>query len=186
MRITGGKLKGRRLSALKGMNIRPTSDMVKEAIFNLLGQDLTGMTVLDLFAGTGALGIESLSRGASKAVFVDNSRQSIRLIRKNLELLGLDPSGIVLNRDLKRGMPAESSLIQGGFDLVFLDPPYSKGLALVALKKLAGTDILSPKGIVVTESLKEDELPERSGRLRMFDNRLYGTTKINIYHYEDF
>ena len=80
MRITGGKLKGRRLSALKGMNIRPTSDMVKEAIFNLLGQDLTGMTVLDLFAGTGALGIESLSRGALKAVFVDNSRQSIRQI----------------------------------------------------------------------------------------------------------
>ncbi|MBW2217733.1 MAG: RsmD family RNA methyltransferase, partial [Deltaproteobacteria bacterium] len=102
MRITGGQVKGRIIASPKGMNIRPTSDRVREAIFNLIGQDLSGLKVLDLFAGTGSLGLESLSRGTQHAVFIDNSQQALKLIRKNLVTCGFENSGTVLRRDLKK------------------------------------------------------------------------------------
>ena len=102
MRITGGHLKGRLLASPKGMNIRPTSDQVREAIFSIIGQFLPEVKVLDLFAGTGSLGLETLSRGASYVVFIDNSPQSLKLIRKNVTLCGHQGTSVILNQDLRK------------------------------------------------------------------------------------
>ena len=183
MRITGGQVKGRLLAPLKGLNIRPSSDRVKEAIFNLIGQDITGAKVLDLFAGTGSLGIEALSRGALWALFIDNSQQSIKLIRKNLRLCGYEPLGFVLKRDLIRGLPWRYSLMKKKFDLVFIDPPYGKKFILPILKELSDRKILLSPSVVVAETSRTDNLPSVLGKLELVKTRTYGETRINIYHY---
>jgi len=185
MRITGGQSKGRLLSTLKGLNIRPSSDKVRETIFNLLGQDVSGMKVLDLFAGTGSLGIEALSRGALSALFIDNSRQAVQLIRKNLTLCGYESSCSVLKRDLIRGLPYGHSLIKNRVDLVFIDPPYGKELIPPILRRLSEKEVLSPSSIVVAESSKNDQLPSIFAKLRLIDTRIYGETKIDIYNFKD-
>ena len=113
MRVTGGQARGRRIETVKGFEIRPTSDRVREAVFNLLGQDLSGLGVLDLFSGTGSLAIESLSRGASHAVLVDKSQQSVNLIRKNLRQAGFENQGIVLKEDLTSGLSQSRSIVNG-------------------------------------------------------------------------
>jgi 16S rRNA (guanine(966)-N(2))-methyltransferase RsmD len=122
MRITGGQVKGRRLAAFKGLDIRPTSDMVRKAIFDLIGHNLEGLKVLDLFAGTGSLGIEALSRGASRAVFADQSQKSIDLIQRNLKICGLEGEGIVWKGNLVQRFPGKRLLGEKGVDLVFIDP----------------------------------------------------------------
>jgi 16S rRNA (guanine966-N2)-methyltransferase len=181
MRITGGQVKGRRLASLKGLNIRPSSDQVREAIFNIIGQDLSGLKVLDLFAGTGSLGLEALSRGAQRVVFIDNSKQSINLIKNNLDLCGFQRYGEILRRDLRKA-PQQSQFLRGEiFDLVFLDPPYGKDLVPFLLKELPANEILSPLARVVAESSKSDRLPRSLGKLEMGDTRLYGDTRISIY-----
>jgi len=185
MRITGGWSRGRLLSSLKGLDIRPSSDKVREAIFSLLGQDITGMKVLDLFAGTGSLGIEALSRGALWALFIDNARQAVKLIKKNLTLCGYEPSGYVLKRDLTRGLPYGHPLMKSRIDLVFMDPPYGKDLIPPILNKLSGKEVLASPSIVVAESSKKDKLPSVLYNLRLIDSRIYGETKIDIYKYED-
>lgn len=182
MRITGGQVRGRRLASSKGLRIRPSSDKVREAIFNLIGQNLTDLKVLDLFAGTGSLGIEALSRGASKVVFIDHSIQSLRLIKKNLALCGYESAGRVLKKDLTRGLRWKYPLLKK-FDLVFLDPPYEKGLITPILKELSEKEILASSSIVIAESSKADDLPTNIKRLKLVDTRLYGETKIAIYHY---
>jgi 16S rRNA (guanine966-N2)-methyltransferase len=186
MRVTGGKSKGRNLASIKGASIRPTSSKVREAIFNLLGQDINGLKVLDLFAGTGILGIEALSRGALRALFVDNSYLAVKIIKKNLKLCELDNSGVVLKKDIMRGLPLEHPFINMGIDLVFIDPPYGKNLIPCTLEQLNKGEILTSSSIVVTESLRDDKLPIRAGTLHLFDTRVYGETKIDIYRREDF
>ncbi|MBW1862617.1 MAG: 16S rRNA (guanine(966)-N(2))-methyltransferase RsmD [Deltaproteobacteria bacterium] len=185
MRITGGQAKGRLLASLKGLYIRPSSGRVKEAVFNLIGQDITGAKVLDLFAGTGSLGIEALSRGALWALFIDNSQQSIKLIRKNLRLCGYEPLGFVLKRDLIRGLPWRHSLMKKKFDLVFIDPPYGKKFILPILKELSDREILLSPSVVVAETSRTDNLPSVLGKLELVKTRAYGETRINIYHYGD-
>src|SRR5512139_37752 len=124
MRITGGRLRGRRLASFRGLEIRPTSDRVREAIFDLLGHHLAGERVLDLFAGTGSLRIEALSRGAAWALFIDRSPKALKLIVKNLKLCGLESQGAVLLKDLLKGFPRRHRLLEEKMDLVFVDPPY--------------------------------------------------------------
>ena len=134
MRITGGRVRGRHLAPLKGLRIRPSSDLVRQAIFNLIGQDIHGIRVLDLFAGTGSLGIEALSRGAKEALFIDISNQAIRQINKNLQRCGFEAAGSVMKKDLSRGLPRNRAFLKRRFELVFMDPhmgkhsfrPYSK------------------------------------------------------------
>ena len=185
MRVTGGRSKGRLLASLKGLSIRPTSDKVREAVFNILGQDNTGLKVLDLFAGTGSLGIEALSRGALWALFIDNSHLAIKTIRKNLKLCGFENSGFVLKRDLIKGLPLKHPLVKNGIDLVFMDPPYGKDLIIPMLKKLSEARILASTSIVVAESLIKDKLPNRLGNLHLLDTRIYGRSKIDMYTSED-
>jgi len=184
MRITGGQARGRRITPPKGLDIRPTSDIVREAIFNIIGQDLSGLTVLDLFAGTGSLGIESLSRGALRALFVDNSKKAIDLIKKNLSLLGFNSISDILKRDLSKGMPRNHALLNQIFDLVFLDPPYGKNFLPVLLKGLFKNGSLSSKSLVVTESSKTDNMLFSFSNFVTADTRSYGDTKISVYAYE--
>ena len=181
MRITGGQVRGRLLASLRGWNIRPTSDRVREAIFNLIGQDVSGFKVLDLFAGTGCLGIEALSRGAARALFIDNSTQSIKLIKKNLVRCGYESLGSVLKKDLTRGLPRKHTLLKERFHLVFLDPPYEKKMIPPLLGELSDRDILASPSIAVAESFKTETLPEVLGRFQMVGFRTYGETKISIY-----
>jgi len=184
MRITGGQAKGRILASLRGRGIRPTSDRVKEAVFDIIGKDLSGQMVLDLFAGTGGLGLEALSRGALRAVFIDNSRKSVALIRKNLGLCGYLDSGSVLRRDLTKPSFKGYALFGKEFDLVFLDPPYGKNFLPSLLERLSTSNTLSSRSHVVAESWKTERLPASFGNLEMVDTRIYGDTRINIYAYE--
>lgn len=181
MRITGGKWKGRRLAALKGLDIRPSSDLIRQVIFNLIGQDMAGFRVLDLFAGTGSLGIEALSRGAGWVAFVDHARRSIGLIEKNLRLCDCRDCGIVLQRDLLRGLPPKSMGLEGPFDVVFMDPPYGKRMIPPLLEELCRREVLAPSPLVVAEALKADDLPRAAGRLQLAKSRVHGKTKIAIY-----
>jgi 16S rRNA (guanine966-N2)-methyltransferase len=184
MRITGGQVKGRPVASPKRLTIRPSSDLIREAVFNIIGQDLSDQKVLDLFAGTGSLGLEALSRGALWAFFVDNSQQSINLIKKNLALLGYQRHGVVIRKDLRKGFPQGHSILKERFDLVFLDPPYRKGLASFWLEQLSTRSLLSSGALIIAESAKNEEFPVSLGDLEMVDTRYYGDTRITIYGYE--
>lgn len=169
------------MATFRGLDIRPTSDLVREAIFDLIGQDFTGAKVLDLFAGTGVLGIEALSRGASQVLFIDHSVKAINLIKRNLSMCGMDLSGIVLKMDLAKGLPWRHFLLEQKIDLVFLDPPYRKGLIPPLLEALCERKILAASSIVVVESSKNEMLPEPVKDLRKVRTRVYGQTKIDIF-----
>ena len=130
MRITGGHSKGRHLAPLKGLSIRPTSDKVRESIFNLIGQDLSGLNVLDLFSGTGSLGIEALSRGASWVLFIDNDPQSLNTIRKNLTLCHFEKMGALLKKDLRGGLPWKHPLMKKTFIESYIVPLIRSGFIM--------------------------------------------------------
>lgn len=155
---------------------------MRESIFNLLGQDVAGLRVLDLFAGTGSLGLEALSRGASEALFIDRSRQAINLIIKNLELCGYRSKGHALRKDLHKGLPSKHAFLEECVDLVFLDPPYGKDLIPPRLEELSKKGFLNRGGVVIAETSKTDNLPGAFAALQLLDSRFYGETKIVIYH----
>ena len=177
MRVITGRARGRKLLEPEGMAIRPTTDMVKEAMFNIIQFDIEGRRVLDLFAGTGQLGIEALSRGAAEAVFVDESAKSLKIVRTNLERCGL--RGRVEQADsigfLRRG---------GKFDLVFLDPPYDSDLLEKALEVIQIVDILNDGGIIVCESRREKSLPDLELPYRKTLARRYGKVCLTVYKKE--
>lgn len=181
MRITGGQARGRALASFKGLNIRPTPDQVREALFNILGQNLGGKSVLDLFAGTGAMGLEALSRGARRVVFVDSAFKAISIIKKNIETCGLRERTLVLRKDLRKGLPSLD--LMGGipFDLVFIDPPYRSGILPIVMAKLVEKEILAPNAIVVAETHRKEQFDKRLGNLNLIDVRAYGDTKIHFY-----
>jgi len=185
MRITGGRLRGRRLASFKGLEIRPTSDRVREAIFDLLGHDLSGERVLDLFAGTGSLGIEAISRGAAWAVFIDHSPKAVELILKNLKLCGVEAQGFVLKKDLLKGLPRSDLLLEQQADLVFLDPPYRKGMIRAVLEELAAHRILASPAIVVGQSEQREVLTSHLRTLKIVKSRTYGNTRITLYRHEE-
>jgi 16S rRNA (guanine966-N2)-methyltransferase len=188
MRITGGMVKGRRLVNFKGLNIRPTSDMVRGSIFNILGQTMTGLAILDLFAGTGSLGIESLSRGAKKAVFIDKSSRALTIIKKNLTICGYNELSMVIREELPNGLAHIQDLGCAQFDLVFIDPPYGKGYIKSTIYKLKECDLLGKNSRVVVESTTEanDPLPSKVLNLQLKPTRSYGSTLIGLYfNYEE-
>ena len=174
MRVITGSARGRKLKTPEGESIRPTTDNVKEAVFNIIQFDIEGRRVLDLFAGTGQLGIECLSRGAREAVFVDESRDAVKLVKENLRQCGLTAQ--VLQQD------ALSYLRScGRFDLIFVDPPYDANLYESVLNTINQVDILSDGGIIVCEARRERELPQMSAPYRMKREYRYGKVKICLY-----
>lgn len=181
MRITGGLLNGRVLGSLSGMNIRPTSSKVRQAVFNIVGNDISGFHVMDIFAGTGIMGIEALSRGADWAMFFDNSGRSLELIRKNLELCGLNDRGYVVKGDINKSIPPHERLKKGSIDLAFIDPPYGKDLISGVIGAIVKAEVMSDNGLIVCESKIKDELPGKIGAFILNKTRTYGETKIDIY-----
>ncbi|MDR0905441.1 MAG: 16S rRNA (guanine(966)-N(2))-methyltransferase RsmD [Oscillospiraceae bacterium] len=176
MRIISGSARGRKLETPKGDDIRPTSDMVKESIFNIIQFDVQSARVLDLFAGTGQLGIEALSRGAKSCVFVDASQDSLLLAKKNIAISGFSDVSEVFRSD------AASYLSRAGkFDIIFVDPPYETDLINVALEKITAFDILNERGIIVCESRVERSLPELDAPYRKTREYRYGKIKITTY-----
>ena len=177
MRVITGSAKGRKLITLEGEDIRPTSAKVKGAIFNSIQFDIEGRNVLDLFAGAGQLGIEALSRGARKAVFVDLSRESIKVVNENLEHCQLQDNATVFNGD---GL-SYLKTTREKFDIVFIDPPYKKQLAVKALSLVL--NVLNDGGIIVCETDIKEELPEAVGEYTVAKQDTYSKTKLTIYRY---
>lgn len=177
MRVITGSARGKRLKTPENYDIRPTTDNVKESLFNILQFDIEGRRVLDLFAGTGQLGIECLSRGAAEAVFIDRDREAVRIIRDNLKSCGLRAT--VLQQE------AESYLRGcGRFDLIFIDPPYDSNLYETVLNTIISVDILLNGGIIVCESRRERELPELPAPYRKRREYVYGRVKLCLYDKE--
>ncbi|TSA50502.1 16S rRNA (guanine(966)-N(2))-methyltransferase RsmD [archaeon] len=180
MRITGGAKRGQRLVPWENAGIRPMRDFVRTAIFNILNDLVPNCCFLDLFSGTGSVGLEALSRGAASAFFVDRSIAACAIARQNLTLLGFLDKGHVLHADFADGV---KQLEERGckFDLLFVGPPYGKGLAELALSKLGTSSILIPEAIVVTEVYKKKEMNNCYGNLKLFDRRVYGDNLLLFY-----
>lgn len=173
MRVITGSCRSRKLQEPAGMAIRPTTDQVKEALFNIIQFDIEGRRVLDLFAGTGQLGIEALSRGAASCVFTDSSRDAVQLVQENLRRCGLQ--GRVLLCD-----SLEFLRSCGKFDLIFLDPPYGTGLDARAVEAIKAFDILSNGGIMVCESRPDVLLPEIPAAWGGVRTYRYGKIKLTV------
>lgn len=177
MRVISGKARGVNLKTPEGLTTRPTADRVKEALFSIINFDVPNTSVLDLFGGTGQLGIEALSRGAKSAVFVDAGEAACKLIKENLRRTKLEEQGRVIRSDYLRFL----TTCQDKFDIVFLDPPYAEEFLENSLKKLSEIDILQSNGIIVCERPLGKELPaEIPGFTRSKDYK-YGTTVLTLY-----
>jgi 16S rRNA (guanine966-N2)-methyltransferase len=178
MRVIAGRLGGRRLAAPKGSATRPTSDRVREALFSVLG-DIEGARVLDLFAGTGALAIEALSRGAKRAVLVESARPALSVLRKNLEDLGLTADARVIAQPA--GRAADLILAEAPFDLILIDPPYA-ALADAAdvARRILGRGALGGGGRLVLEHASRDAPPDLAGLART-STRSYGEASLSFY-----
>lgn len=174
MRVISGKVRGKKLKEPSDYDIRPTTDMVKESLFNIIQFDIEGRRVLDLFAGTGQLGIECLSRGASECTFVDMSAEAVALVKSNLNNCGL--SARVVRDDslsfIKRG---------GSYDLILIDPPYETELIDKALDIIYSVDILTEGGIIVCESPREKMMPEMPAPYAKRREYRYGRIKLTTY-----
>jgi len=186
MRIVSGSAGGLHLKVPKGHKLRPTADQVREAIFNILVSrfPLVDIAILDLFAGTGALGIEALSRGARSVVFVDANPEAQRAIQANLNTTGLRRQGRVIRAYAAKGIKVaeEQGLRFGG---VFLDPPYSEGRVDKTLRLLARSAILAPGAWVVVEHSQQEEGAKSYPPLALTDRRRYGTTGVSFYQRQD-
>ncbi len=181
MRITGGSRKGLVLESPKGKDIRPSSDHIRQVIFNIIGHDLSKKKVLDLFSGTGILGIEALSRGAELACFVDKSSAALKLVIKNLQIAGFKNRAHVVKRDLTK---KNSFRLKGKFDIIFIDPPYDKSLLKKALEIMPVHMLLEDNAVIIGRSSKRESLPSYINHMRLLDMREYGDTKLWIYKFE--
>jgi len=177
MRVITGSARGVRLDTLEGSSTRPTVERVKEAMFSSIQFEVPGRRVLDLFAGSGQLGIEALSRGASHADFVDSSRQAVAVITGNLRRCELENKASVFCRDWQSHLAGGVTL----YDLVLLDPPYGKGLCEAAMQVLTDRGLLAKNAVVICETGDKENLPERIGALTATRCARYGTIRLTTY-----
>jgi 16S rRNA (guanine966-N2)-methyltransferase len=185
MRVIAGTYRSRILKSLKGLALRPTSDRLRETLFNVLAPNIAGSRFVDLFAGTGAIGIEALSRGAAEIVFIENHPPSVTLIRRNLESLGINTGATVLAVDALRGLALLAARKNSGtpaFDCVFFDPPYAAAEDYSrVLEFLGSADLLAPGGMVVAEHRRKFDLREEAGELRRFRVLKQGDAALSFY-----
>lgn len=185
MRVIAGTYRSRVLKSLKGVTLRPTSDRLRETLFNVLGASVAGSRFLDLFAGTGAIGIEALSRGAAEAVFVENHRPAAALIRRNLESLGIKSGAIVLAADALRGLEklaSRQTREPARFDFIFLDPPYAAAKDYSRVLEFLGfANLLASSGIAIAEHRRSFDLPEEAGALRRYRVLKQGDAALSFY-----
>ena len=184
MRVIAGQYRSRILKSLKGLALRPTSDKLRGTLFNVLGPEIAGARFLDIFAGTGAVGIEALSRGAIEAVFIENHAPAVALIRKNLESLGIASGATVLANDAVRGLATLAPLrkTRPALTHVFLDPPYANAEDyLRVLNHLAAAEFLAPNSIIIAEHRHTLELPAEIGPLRRARILKQGDAALTFY-----
>jgi 16S rRNA (guanine966-N2)-methyltransferase len=185
MRVIAGTYRSRILKSLKGVALRPTTDRLRETLFNVLGPNVSGARFLDLFAGTGAIGIEALSRGAAEVVFIENHAPAAKLIRQNLDSLDIRSGFTVLPVDVLRGLEtlvAHPNGANAGFHYIFLDPPYAAAADYArVLRFLGSTDLLASSGIVVAEHRRSSDLPEEAGSLRRVRILRQGDAALSFY-----
>ena len=180
MRITGGSKKGLVLNSPRDKDIRPSSDHIRQVIFNIIGHDLSRKKILDLFSGTGILGIEALSRGADRVCFVDKSSDALKLIVRNLEISGFKNKAHVVKRDLTK---KNSFRLKGKFDIVFIDPPYDKSLLEKTLEMMPVHMLLEDEATIIGRSSKREVLPSYVNHMRLLEMREYGDTRLWIYRF---
>ena len=180
MRVISGFSRGRKLKEPAGFDIRPTSDMVKESIFNIVQFDIEGRRILDLYAGTGQLGIEALSRGAGSAVFIDSKPDAVKLIKENLKLCGFEDMASVFTREALLYLEKSEK-----FDLIFVDPPYDSPLAGKTIQKIIKVDKLDTNGIIVCETRADSVLPAVFPPYRLNKEYKYGSVKISLFSREE-
>jgi len=185
MRVIAGTYRSRILKSLKSLALRPTSDRMRETLFNVLGPGVSGSRFLDLFAGTGAIGIEALSRGAAEVVFIENHPPAAKLIRRNLDSLEIRSGFTVMAADALRGLAVLVSRKPpsgAGFDCIFLDPPYAAAEEYArVLEFLGSAELLAPGGIVVAEHRRNFDLCEEAGTLRRFRVLKQGDAALSFY-----
>jgi len=179
MRVVSGIAKGHKLRSLQGLATRPTTDKVKESLFNIIASIVPGAYVLDLFAGTGSLGIEALSRGSEFAVFVDKNPAAVKVIKENLIHTKLSDHAHVFCADYSRYI---HQIYDNGrkFDIIFLDPPYCKDFIIPALEEISKKQLLARDGMIVIERDKEDYIPEKVLDLSVIRNKDYGRTVLTF------
>lgn len=178
MRVITGTARSKKLVTPKGLDVRPTTDMVKEAVFSAVQFEIEGATVLDLFAGSGQIGIEALSRGANSAVFLDKSRDSIAAVKENLKNTELMDKATVLQMDSLAFLQST----QQKFDFIFIDPPYEQGICQQALP--LAVQVASDTGVIFCETRKHEQLPEQVGEFRVKRVYHYGKIKVTQYRRE--
>ena len=184
MRVVAGTLKGRSIKAVKGTNTRPTTDKVKESIFNIIGPYFDGGLALDLFGGSGNLGIESLSRGMDRVIFVDRETIAINTIKENVKDLRIEDRVEIYRNDYFRALKA---LVKRNiqFDLILLDPPYKGQKINEIIEFIHEHELLALNGMIMAECLKEDELHTVVGDIQQVKREIYGITAITIYNRVD-
>ena len=180
MRIIGGEFRGRRLKTLKSVKMRPTPMRVKEALFNILGNRVIGSSFLDLYAGSGQMGIEALSRGAEEVIFIDNHIASVRLIQENLGLVSSKKVSRIPRNNVLKSLD-NLSKEKRRFDIIFLDPPYEGRLVKNTLQALAKSDILKSTTLIITEHHKSLNLDKEIGSLERVRQQRYGDTILSFY-----
>jgi 16S rRNA (guanine966-N2)-methyltransferase len=180
MRIIGGKFRGRKIEQPESEAVRPTKDRTREAVFNIIAELVPDADVLDLFAGSGAYGLEALSRGARKAVFIEKEREAASAIKRNISSLGVGERAKVITGDVFKAIK-ELKEEKEAFELVFIDPPYSKGEAKKTLIKVNHYDILKHSGLVIIEHRTGESLPDSEGDVSILKRKTYGNTSISIY-----
>ncbi len=180
MRVIGGKAKGHRLLSPLGVEVRPTTDRVKEAVFNSIQQFIADANVLDLFAGAGTLGIEALSRYAKQAYFVDSSSKQVNLIKKNLMKTKSLEEAVLICSDIYSAIDTFSQQ-DIAFDLIFMDPPYNQGFVQKTLEKIGHTKILATEGIIIVEHNLKEIPPLEVGCLQRTSTKKYGSTGVTYF-----
>ena len=182
LRIISGRLKGKKLYSVRGSTIRPTADRLRESIFDILSYRVLEAMVLDLFAGTGALGIEALSRGAESAVFVDNNQDALSVIKRNIKSCSFDKNANIIRWDIKKNLNCLKSA-STAFDLVFLDPPYNQSMVKPALFNLEHTRSLDKGACIVVEHSPLEPIPKDILMFEIADQRRYGQTLVSFLNY---
>lgn len=180
MRIISGQFKGRRIRTVDGLSVRPTSDRLRETLFNILSLQVVDARFLDLCAGSGAVGIEALSRGASQVTFVENARHATRMLIDNLTALDIEDGVDLIQRDVLKAL---KQLITESreYDIIFFDPPYASPVYQPVMKQLGESNVLSPEGWLVVEHHAKQTLLETVGRLRRFREVRQGETVLSFY-----
>ena len=179
MRVISGECRGKKLETLQGTNTRPTLDRVKEALFNIIQNKISDANILDLFAGSGSLGIEALSRGARYAVLCDHYFEAIKIIKKNIEATKYIEKSSIINKDYMLALKQISKLDEK-FDIVFLDPPYKSDFGTKAINELIKLDLIAEDGIIIleTDDEKRKKEIEDNTKIKIFDERKYGSVKL--------